>query len=107
MGWITDLVKGSDKLAELVLLKTDAHVEGVVCGSRTMKLPSTRDLIPSMLHPEVIPPLGLGWEGFGGGEMRESEDESLRRPEHVGGAFGVTQEKRNLDYIRCMQPLEW
>ena len=87
MGGVADLVESSDKVVELVLLETDSHVEGVVRRSRTMELPSTRDLIPSMLHPEITPSLGLGWERLGGGKMGESEDESLSRPEHGDGAF--------------------
>ena len=97
---VTDLVEGSNKVVEPVLFKSYTHVKDIVRRSGTMQLPSTRDLIPSMFHPEVIPPLGLGREGLGGGEMREPEDESLRRPEHGGdGAFGVIQEKRSLDYL--------
>ena len=79
MGGVADLGEGSDKVIKLVLLETDPHVEGVVLRSRTMELPSTRDLSPSMLDAEVIPPLGC--ERLGDGEVREPEDES-RRPEH-------------------------
>ncbi len=82
MCGVADLVERGDKLVELVLLEADPHVEGVVRGSRTMKLPSTRDLSPGMLHLEVIPP--LGHERVGDSKLGEPEEEHGRRPEHGG-----------------------
>ena len=84
MSGVADLIEGSDKVVELVLLETNPHVESVVRMSRTMELPSTRNLGPSVLDTEVIPPLDR--ERLGGGEVSEPKDES-RRPEHSDGSF--------------------
>ena len=73
MGRVADLVQRSDEITELVLLESDAQIEGVVRRRGAVKLPTSRDLRPCMLHLKVVP--SLGDERVGDGELDEGKEE--------------------------------
>ena len=56
MRGIADLVQSSDELIHLVLLQANTQVHFMVSRSRTVELPTIRDLSPLMLDEKIIPP---------------------------------------------------
>ena len=99
MGRVADLVESRDKLIELVLRKTDAHVEGVVRRRGSVELPAARHLSPGVLHLEVIPPLG---EGLRSSELDEPKEER-GRPENGDGSLAM-ETWQSASYMRAGAP---
>lgn len=55
---VADLEKLLHKLVELVLRKSDPHVDDVICGSWRIEVPTSRDLSPGMFDLEIVPTFG-------------------------------------------------